>query len=280
MSDRPVASVVVPVGRVDVELDEQLAALQAQRSEVAIEIVLALNAPGDDVEAELRTLADGQPGWPIRIVDASDRRGAAHARNVGAAEAAGELLLFCDGDDRVAPGWAATLIDRAGRGHAVGGHLDEELLAVPGQADWRPPATPDELPSFLDHPYLVSANCAVHRDDFLAVGGFDEQLTRCEDLAFSYALVEAGVELSYAAKAIVHYRHRAGLVPMLRQHFLYGRGMSELIARGMLPGSDGGLATRFRANSQPVDRWTTAQVLRKLSLGAGRLVGTATARGQ
>jgi hypothetical protein len=235
-------------------------------------VVLALNVAGSDARCALLDATRGRR-WPTRVLDAADRPGAAHARNVGAEAARGEHLLFCDGDDRVTSGWATALLAAAGPGRAVGGHLDEEELAVPGQADWRPPATPGELPSFLGHPYLVSANCCVRRDDFVRVGGFDERLTRCEDLALSYALVDAGVELVYAPGAVVHYRHRAGLVPMLRQHFAYGRGMSEVVARGLLPGGDATTTSTLRPNGQPVERWTHAQVLRKAALGAGRLVG-------
>ena len=80
---------------------------------------------------------------------------------------------------------------------SVGGHLDESVLAVPGQEDWRPPATPGGNPSFLGHPYLVSANMGVHREDFEAVGGFDTTLIRGEDIAVSWALIERGIELGH-----------------------------------------------------------------------------------
>lgn len=273
--ERPVASVVIPVGRVDGELDEQLTALGALRAVAGLEIVLACNVAGSLVRHQLDLLVAHHHRWPIRVIDASARTGAAYARNIGAEAAAGPVLLFCDADDRVAPDWAAALLAAHGPGRAVGGHLDETELAIEGQSDWRPPATPDALPSFLGHPYLVSANCCVDRDDFLRVRGFDEGLTRCEDLAFSYALVDDGVELVYAPDAVVHYRHRAGLVAMVRQHFAYGRGMSEIVARGLLPGAAGGMRSSLRPNGQPVDRWTVPQLLRKGALGTGRVVGAA-----
>ena len=43
----------------------------------------------------------------IHLVDASARRGAAAARNIGVRAARGSLLAFCDADDVVRPGWIA-----------------------------------------------------------------------------------------------------------------------------------------------------------------------------
>lgn len=43
------------------------------------------------------------------MIDASDKKGAAHARNVGASVTKGEALAFCDADDEVAPGWVAAM---------------------------------------------------------------------------------------------------------------------------------------------------------------------------
>ena len=154
----------------------------------------------------------------VLVADSSDKRSASHARNVGAAKATGELLLFCDGDDIADMDWMRTLVDDLAEDKAVGGRLEEELLAVPGQEDWRPPATPGELPSFLGFPFLVSANMGIHRTVFEAVKGFDTTLLRGEDIAFSWDLIDEGIELRYSPDAVIHYRHRSGMWPMMKQH--------------------------------------------------------------
>lgn len=272
-SSPQLVSVVIPVGSVDDLLPLQLAALEAQDFEGAWELVLSRNtdeaAAGDALDA----LAAGFGAAPVRVVDSSDVRSASHARNVGAREAAGAIIVFCDGDDEAEPNWLATIVDATAPGVAVGGHLAEERLQVPGQENWRPPATPGELPSYLGHPYLVSANMALAASDFHAVGGFDESLLRGEDMAFSFALADHGVALRYEAAAVIHYRHRKGLRNMLRQHYLYGRGMSQIILRGALPEADQG--SMFRANGQRPDKQSLVHVLRRGSIAAGRVVGIA-----
>jgi GT2 family glycosyltransferase len=212
-------------------------------------------------------------------VDASDVRSAAHARNVGAEAATGKILALCDGDDIVEPDWLRNLVAALEPDTAVGGHLDEAQLAVPGQQNWRPPATPGRLPTFLDHPYVVTANMAMYRKDFAAAGGFDLSLIRCEDIAFSFKLLDNGITLTYAEDAVVHYRHRQGLRSLLHQHYLYGQGLAQVLARDGLPGgaSKSGIGA-LRPNAQPVAKWSVHQFLRRGALGVGRVVGVVRER--
>ena len=176
-------------------------------------------------------------------------------------------------------GLLAALPDHA----AVGGALSEDILRDERQASWRPPATPDALPTFLGAPYIVSASMAITRAAFEAVGGFDETLTRCEDIAISFALLSAGHRLGFAPGSVMHYRQRPGFRAMLRQHYLYGRGMSEVLVRYGVP-SDGtvdhptGMAL-LRPNGQPgAGKRTFAGVARRGAIAAGRVRGVLSER--
>lgn len=283
MNGAPDVSVIIPVGRVDRELAQQLEALAQQSFDGSWELVLSLNTPDPGATAQLDDLVDGHrvAGAPFTasVVDSSDRRSASHARNVGAAKAAADRLAFCDGDDIADLDWLRHLVAALDRHRAVGGHLDESVLAVPGQEDWRPPATPGGLPHFLGHPYLVSANMGVHRSDFEAVGGFDTTLIRGEDIALSWDLIERGVELGYCAPAVIHYRHRRGLWPMMKQHYLYGRGFSQILARRGVPGQGGSGGLRsLKPNNQAAAGKDLPYFARRGSIAAGRVIGLAAER--
>lgn len=276
-ADTPAVSVVMPLGGLDDLVVAQFEALAAQTHPGPWELIVSFNSPDADArartaEAAERLLADVAH---VEVIDSSSVRSAAHARNAGAAAARSDVLAFCDGDDLAEPDWLQRLIEPLDRFGAVGGHLGEERLAVAGQENWRPPATPGDNPSFLGHPYLVSANMAVRAELFRKAGGFDESLIRGEDIAFSWALLDLGVELGFAPDAVVHYRHRRGLRPMLAQHYLYGRGMSQLLARRGLPGGRDAGSAMFKANGQSVERLNAVHVLRKGALATGRLVGLA-----
>lgn len=277
-SDKSV-SVIIPIGRVDEDLSLQLEALAAQSYDGPWELVLSLNTPDPAERAALEKLLEeftpDRPGFSSTITDSSDMRSASHARNLGVKAASSDRLLFCDGDDIADIDWMSSLLSTMEDFQAVGGHLDEELLAVPGQEDWRPPATPGALPAFLDYAYLVSANMGVDRSVFEAVGGFDTSLLRGEDIAFSWDLIDKGVELRFVPDAVMHYRHRRGLWPMMKQHYLYGRGMSEILARRGRPGGAGG-STGFgslRANNQQANRKNLPYFARRGSIATGRVVG-------
>ena len=194
------------------------------------------------------------------------------------------MLAFCDGDDLVHHDWLARLIAGLDTADAVGGRLID--FADTGELPkWRPPATPDALPMFLGVPYLVSANMAIRRVLFDAVGRFDESLTRCEDIAISWRLIDTGSKLAFVADANVEYRVRASVTAMLRQHYFYGIGMSEVLARigrpgGIASGDESSGATSLlqrlrmlKPNNQPGGLRSPIGILRKAAIGAGRVVG-------
>ena len=274
-------SVVIPAGSVDDDLRNQLLAVTGQVTPFEFEVVVSLNTPDPEAAHRLeKVLAElGDPG--VRWIDSSASRGAAHARNAGLAAATHDVIAFCDADDVCQEGWLANLVAAMDEYDVVGGHLEDVSLGDPRQADWRPPATPGALPTFLGVPYIVSANLAVRREHFEAVGGFDTSLIRCEDVAIGWSFVKRGLTLGYVPDAVVAYRHRPGIVPMLRQHYLYGRGMSQVLHRYGVPAQEGqgeewsapsGLRM-LRPNGQRANRRTVVGTMRRGSIAAGRVVG-------
>ncbi len=268
-------SVVVPSDRVDDDLRAQLESVVAQELIHPFEVIVSLNSDGPDQRAALEQLVLEIDDSRLRVVEAADRRGAAYARNVGAAAARAPLLAFCDADDVTRPGWLKALADALVDHAAVGGRL-VDFTDRGHLPKWRPPATPGALPTFLGVPYLVSANMAITTDAFADVGGFDETLTRCEDIAISWRLIERGHSLAFQPDAVVDYRVRTSIYAMLRQHHMYGIGMSEVLIRTGMPGAlSGGSSALIRPNSQPGGLGSPIAVLRKVAIATGRLRGIA-----
>jgi len=260
---------------VDELVAAQVQAVDLQRSEHPFEIVLACNQPGAKARADLEDLARAAGSPRVRVVPAADRRGAAHARNVGVAHAQGDLLAFCDADDRVHDRWLDPLLRGLDEFDAVGGRLHD--VRDDRHVHIRPPATPDGLPTFLGIPYIVTASMAVRRAAFETVGGFDEDLVRCEDIALSWSLLASGCRLGFVADSNADYTHRTGLRQLLWQHYLYGRGMSQVLLRYGKPNGrqwepQSGMAL-LRPNAQPGGARTFAGTLRRCAIAAGRVVG-------
>lgn len=203
----PVATVVVPVYNVGPTIDAQLEALAAQTFRGPWEIVVADNGCTDDTLTRLERWRPCLP--PVRVVDAKATRGVAHARNVGLRAARGDLLLICDGDDRVEPGWLAAMAAALEEHPLVTGRIELTTLNRAEQYAWTGDADRRAVPVGYSHlPYAAGGNLGMWRTVFEEVGTFDESLRRAEDIDFSWRAHELGIGVHYVDDAVLHVRMR------------------------------------------------------------------------
>ena len=209
-------SVVIPTYNAVATLGAQLDALDAQDYQGPVEVVVADNGSTDGL---IGFLAGRRGRLPVRRVDAGDRKGVSHARNVGTREARGDLVLICDADDVVAPGWVRALVSAARGADVAGGPLDPSLINKDGAPAWRFPHPADRLPVKLRFlPYAHGCNVAVWRDVITSLGGWDESYgPGGEDVDFAWRVQLAGGRLVNVPDAVVHYRHRSSLRGLARQ---------------------------------------------------------------
>ncbi len=153
-------------------------------------------------------------------------RGSAVARNLGAAVARGELLLFTDADCRPHPDWAARMAavfaDR--RVAAAKGLLRSDqraLVARLAQAEYSEKETRmlgREQVAFAD-----TAAAAFRASVFREMGGFREDLPAVEDTELSFRLAASGHRIVVAPGAWVYHQHPETLGQYARRKFRYGR---------------------------------------------------------
>ena len=217
-----VASVIIPARDAAETIAEQLAALAAQDTSDHWEVVVVDNGSSDATVAIARSFTDR---LPLLTVTTCERPGANAARNVGASTATGALLLYCDADDVVAPGWVAAMIEALGRYDAVGGLIDNDSLGS-GAMQRHPPGVPVTA-GFL--PRAITANLGVRRAAWEHVGGFAEDYEYgCTDTEFCWRLQLAKYVIGYANEAVVAYRHRGTLRSAARKAYLTGRARGRL----------------------------------------------------
>ena len=160
--------------------------------------------------------------------------GPATARNTGAAQAKGEILVFTDDDCEPAADWLQTLAQRfAGKSQcAVGGRtinaLPQNIYATASQM------LIDYLYGYynadpLHARFLISNNFAFPSDRFHGIGGFDTTFTRAggEDRELCHRWVQKGHRMIYAKEALVYHTHALSLRSFFQQHFNYGYGASH-----------------------------------------------------
>ena len=219
----PTISVIIACYNAERTIGEQLESLADQAYDEPWELIVADNGSTDasrGVVERYRSRFDS-----MRLVDASDGRGASHARNVGAAAATAPYLAFCDADDVVAKGWLQA-VHRAVRQHAfVASRFEGERLNGPEALRIRQCPQRDGLMTFRYSPFLPFAGAcgmAVRTSLFAALDGFDETLLNGEDIDFCWRAQLQGAELHFAEAALVHIRLRSEPRDVIRQAEAYG----------------------------------------------------------
>lgn len=285
MRRESMVSVILPVRNGAELLGEQLFALTRQTYRGDWELVVVDNGSTDGSPDVARGWEKGLP--VLRIIDASGQPGAAHARNVGAEHARGDVLAFCDADDVVSEQWLAAIVAALGDSDMVAGAIDTSRLNDALTRRWRPFAVGAVPVSHGWLPYALSANVGFRREVFKELGGFREDYRVGEDVEISWRAQLRGHRFTYAPDAVVHYRFRTGLRSMLTQFVGYGtigpqlyrdfrdKGMPTSGVRAAL-----GLWTRLVA-FLPIAIWSAharGDVLRRLAFRLGRLRGSVRMR--
>lgn len=221
----PKVSVIVTTYNWPQALDRVLDSL-ARQSRRDFEVIVADDGSRPETGELVASWAERAP-IPIHHVWQEDKGfRAARVRNLGAAQAKAEYLLFIDGDclalpkfvdshiRQAEPGWFAT-----GRRTQIRKDVTERLLneglAPHTLPRWRlivespywfqtrytqllpiPAGRIRKTRHVADVDKAESCNLAVWRDDFLAVGGFDESFEGfgCEDFDFCLRLLRKGLK--------------------------------------------------------------------------------------
>jgi hypothetical protein len=194
---RPLLSVIVPAHDGAGTLAESLSALRASDlPRDRWELILVDDASSD------RTAEIGRRGADRVVSIHAGPRGPAHARNRGAQVARGEVLAFVDADVCVHPSALRRLLDVLAEA--------PDVVAVFGAYDTEPRA-PGLVSQYrnLVHHYVHATQPgdadtfwaglgAVRRDEFLGIGGFDEERyprPQIEDIELGYRLRAMGFRI-------------------------------------------------------------------------------------
>ncbi|MBM4457876.1 MAG: glycosyltransferase [Chloroflexi bacterium] len=217
---RPLASVIVPAHNAAATLPLCLAALADQELPASAYEVIVIDDGSTDETAAIAAAAG------VRVIGQA-RAGPAAARNRGAADAAGDLLLFTDADCAPVRGWLAALhaafTDPAVAG-AKGAYLTRQRGLIPRFTQLEYEERYDRMAGVETIDFVDTYSAAYRRDVFLSNRGFDTifPTASVEDQELSFRLAEKGYRLVFIPTAQVYHRHNPTLRAYVRRKFLIG----------------------------------------------------------
>ncbi len=170
--------------------------------------------------------------YPCRVIT-TENRGLSAARNLGAANAKGEIIAYIDDDAAPDPHWLHHLAHAfLTTSHvAVGGpnvlperHGLTELCISKAPGGAQHVLITDELAE-----HVPGCNCAVRAASFRAIGGFDPLFRVAgDDVDFCWRLQERGWTIGFAPGAVVWHHRRSTVRGYLKQQTGYGKAEAML----------------------------------------------------
>jgi GT2 family glycosyltransferase len=211
IEDYPSFSVVIPTYQRRDLVCDAVRALCGITYKGAVEIIVVVDGSIDGTAAALKSLNCARP---LRVIE-QENRGLAGARNRGAAEARGDLLLFLDDDMIPEP----DIIEQHARSFrngadAVAGEFIEPAGPLAGfQTPGIARAKSSQIEASIATPFEVfGGHMSVRRSAFESVSGFDESFTRdgrygYEDFDLAYRLMRH-FSVRRNPNAVSHHRKR------------------------------------------------------------------------
>jgi len=204
----------------------------AQTIEECIEALLNQSVPRE--EYEVIVVDDGSIDGTAALAQSQGVRvitqphhGPAAARNAGAEQATGEILLFTDADCVPAPTWIEEMTRPFSDPEVVGvkgTYLTQqrELMARFVQIEYEDKYDRMAQQERID--FVDTYSAGYRRDVFLANGGFNTTFPTAsvEDQELSFRLARKGYRMVFAPKARVYHHHDASLGEYIRRKFNIG----------------------------------------------------------
>jgi cellulose synthase/poly-beta-1,6-N-acetylglucosamine synthase-like glycosyltransferase len=191
----------------------------SQQGERRLEVLVVNDGSTDQTAAIVQHF----PG--VRLINQSNA-GPAAARNRGAHEAKGSIILFTDDDCVPAEGWLTAMLAPFGDPGVVGAKgvyrtnqsaLIARFVQIEYESRYRLMANRERI-DFID-----TYSAAFRRDRFLDMGGYDTSfpVACAEDIELSYRMSARGWKMVFVPAAVVYHTHPDSLWAYLKKKYKF-----------------------------------------------------------
>lgn len=226
----PRVSVIIPAYNAKDRILPCIRALFLQKTEIPFEIIVVDDGSADATKALVEMVKDAlhsiQRTPDIRVLR-QENAGPGAARNLGAENARGDILLFTDDDCIPEPGWLekmAKAFEEPALAGAKGAYLtrQEEFVARFVQVEYEEKY--DTLKKHESIDFIDTYSAGFRKRVFLAEKGYDERFTTAsvEDQEFSFRLSQKGYLMRFVPDARVFHRHTDSVWGYFRKKFKIG----------------------------------------------------------
>lgn len=213
------ASVIIPTFNGALRIGNCLDALVRQTHHANVEVIVVNDGSTDHTPTVVSRYAG------VRLVSQANA-GPAAARNRGAIEACGEILLFIDDDCVPVSNWMTAMLEPFRDPEVVGGKgvyrsRQGAVIARFVQIEYEERYRPMERLEHID--FVDTYSAAFRRDRFLEAGGYDTAfpVACAEDAELSFRMSARGWKMKFVPTAIVHHTHPDTLRNYLRKKYKF-----------------------------------------------------------
>ncbi len=203
----------------------------------------SLRAHGGDAVSEIFVVDAGSTDGTVAIAEHAEvtvltkaNDTIAGQRNLGAANATGDVLAFLDADCTINPGWVNSAVRHFENPEVVSAgappDIPEDNTTWVQQAWSFLKRKPQSRP--MDVGWLASANVWVRKASFDEVGGFDSSLETCEDADLGFRLNRLGRTISDPAISVQHHREPRTLMEFYKKEVWHGKHSYDGVLKGRL----------------------------------------------
>ncbi|MDQ8185924.1 glycosyltransferase [Pelagicoccus sp. SDUM812002] len=212
-------SFVVPVYNHLALTRECLDSIEATVEGVEYEVIIVNDGCDEETAEGLRTLVLGCKR--AKLVENKTNQGFAHANNLGAIHARGEILVLANNDLKFRPGWLQPMLEGLRSDAKIGIVGNIQYSVATGKVDHagvnfdpkgnaihlrKRPRTIVGAPRYTEFKAVTGACCAIRRELYEEAGGFDEAFVNGgEDVDLCFRITQLGHKILVANRSVVDH---------------------------------------------------------------------------